>query len=205
MRPTLPSAVSPCFRDLIKVLKWYVDRVTEAERQEHIQEVLKVTPIPRSVRAAAAAPVTRPPPPTGTGDGVGWHSCLRAVMAAPELVRRARDFARLAHRTCSGLDPCASGLLGTGSDVPEGGWTRGCRWAVSLGSSWLLLLSPDRGRLGATCLKFSECRGWLSRGHSEEARGLTGCPTSLCPLSASVPWARLYVEVLTPRLQTCPH
>jgi hypothetical protein len=31
------------FRDLIKVLKWYVDRITEAERQEHIQEVLKVT------------------------------------------------------------------------------------------------------------------------------------------------------------------
>lgn len=30
------------FRDLIKVLKWYVDRITEAERQEHIQEVLKV-------------------------------------------------------------------------------------------------------------------------------------------------------------------
>ncbi|TKC40696.1 hypothetical protein EI555_021237, partial [Monodon monoceros] len=29
-------------RDLIKVLKWYVDRITEAERQEHIQEVLKV-------------------------------------------------------------------------------------------------------------------------------------------------------------------
>ncbi|XP_036753245.2 dedicator of cytokinesis protein 4 [Manis pentadactyla] len=28
-------------RDLIKVLKWYVDRITEAERQEHIQEVLK--------------------------------------------------------------------------------------------------------------------------------------------------------------------
>lgn len=31
-----------CFRDLIKVLKWYVDRVMEAERQEHIQDVLKV-------------------------------------------------------------------------------------------------------------------------------------------------------------------
>lgn len=30
------------YRDLIKVLKWYVDRITEAERQEHIQEVLKV-------------------------------------------------------------------------------------------------------------------------------------------------------------------
>uniref|UniRef100_A0A8C4PKK4 Dedicator of cytokinesis protein 4 n=1 Tax=Equus asinus asinus TaxID=83772 RepID=A0A8C4PKK4_EQUAS len=29
------------YRDLIKVLKWYVDRITEAERQEHIQEVLK--------------------------------------------------------------------------------------------------------------------------------------------------------------------
>ncbi|KAK2096461.1 Dedicator of cytokinesis protein 4 [Saguinus oedipus] len=31
----------PAFTDLIKVLKWYVDRITEAERQEHIQEVLK--------------------------------------------------------------------------------------------------------------------------------------------------------------------
>ncbi|XP_069620897.1 dedicator of cytokinesis protein 4 isoform X3 [Ranitomeya imitator] len=29
------------YRDLIKVLKWYVDRIIEAERQEHIQEVLK--------------------------------------------------------------------------------------------------------------------------------------------------------------------
>ncbi|ELK12672.1 Dedicator of cytokinesis protein 4 [Pteropus alecto] len=29
------------YRDLIKVLKWYVDRITEVERQEHIQEVLK--------------------------------------------------------------------------------------------------------------------------------------------------------------------
>lgn len=39
----MPSArFSSCFRDLIKVLKWYVDRITEAERQEHIQEVLKV-------------------------------------------------------------------------------------------------------------------------------------------------------------------
>nr|XP_014346036.1 PREDICTED: dedicator of cytokinesis protein 4 [Latimeria chalumnae] len=29
------------YRDLIKVLKWYVDRIIDAERQEHIQEVLK--------------------------------------------------------------------------------------------------------------------------------------------------------------------
>uniref|UniRef100_A0A6I8SKC6 Dedicator of cytokinesis protein 4 n=1 Tax=Xenopus tropicalis TaxID=8364 RepID=A0A6I8SKC6_XENTR len=29
------------YRDLIKVLKWYVDRIIEAERQEHIQDVLK--------------------------------------------------------------------------------------------------------------------------------------------------------------------
>ncbi|KAG8439778.1 hypothetical protein GDO86_005808 [Hymenochirus boettgeri] len=29
------------YRELIKVLKWYVDRIIEAERQEHIQEVLK--------------------------------------------------------------------------------------------------------------------------------------------------------------------
>lgn len=29
-------------RDLIKVLKWYVDRIIEADRQEHIQQVLKV-------------------------------------------------------------------------------------------------------------------------------------------------------------------
>lgn len=45
MRWRLPSAhFSLYFRDLIKVLKWYVDRITEAERQEHIQEVLKVRP-----------------------------------------------------------------------------------------------------------------------------------------------------------------
>jgi len=29
-------------RDLIKVLKWHIDRVTEVELHEHIQEVLKV-------------------------------------------------------------------------------------------------------------------------------------------------------------------
>ncbi|XP_062872121.1 dedicator of cytokinesis protein 4-like [Trichomycterus rosablanca] len=31
------------YRDLIKVLKWYVDRIIEAEHQEHIQRVLKAT------------------------------------------------------------------------------------------------------------------------------------------------------------------
>ncbi|XP_073710037.1 dedicator of cytokinesis protein 4b isoform X3 [Misgurnus anguillicaudatus] len=31
------------YRDLIKVLKWYVDRITEADRHEHIQQVLKAT------------------------------------------------------------------------------------------------------------------------------------------------------------------
>uniref|UniRef100_A0A8C2GRK8 Dedicator of cytokinesis 4b n=1 Tax=Cyprinus carpio TaxID=7962 RepID=A0A8C2GRK8_CYPCA len=31
------------YRDLIKVLKWYVDRIIEADRQEHIQQVLKAT------------------------------------------------------------------------------------------------------------------------------------------------------------------
>ncbi|XP_028810006.1 dedicator of cytokinesis protein 4b isoform X3 [Denticeps clupeoides] len=31
------------YRDLIKVLKWYVDRIIEAEHQEHIRQVLKAT------------------------------------------------------------------------------------------------------------------------------------------------------------------
>uniref|UniRef100_A0A8B9LIR9 Dedicator of cytokinesis 4b n=1 Tax=Astyanax mexicanus TaxID=7994 RepID=A0A8B9LIR9_ASTMX len=31
------------YRDLIKVMKWYVDRIIEAEHQEHIQQVLKAT------------------------------------------------------------------------------------------------------------------------------------------------------------------
>ncbi|XP_048841108.1 dedicator of cytokinesis protein 4-like isoform X1 [Brienomyrus brachyistius] len=31
------------YRDLIKVLKWYVDRIIDAERQQHIQQVLKAT------------------------------------------------------------------------------------------------------------------------------------------------------------------
>lgn len=31
-------------RDLIKVFKWYVDRVVDAEHQDHIQQVLKVRP-----------------------------------------------------------------------------------------------------------------------------------------------------------------
>uniref|UniRef100_A0A4W4E9R0 Dedicator of cytokinesis 4b n=1 Tax=Electrophorus electricus TaxID=8005 RepID=A0A4W4E9R0_ELEEL len=31
------------YRDLIKVLKWYMDRIIEAEHQEHIQQVLKAT------------------------------------------------------------------------------------------------------------------------------------------------------------------
>lgn len=30
-------------RDLIKVLKWYVDRIVDAEHQDHIQQVLKVS------------------------------------------------------------------------------------------------------------------------------------------------------------------
>uniref|UniRef100_A0A8D3BDU7 Dedicator of cytokinesis protein 4 n=1 Tax=Scophthalmus maximus TaxID=52904 RepID=A0A8D3BDU7_SCOMX len=32
------------YRDLIKVLKWYVDRIVDAEHQDHIQQVLKVKP-----------------------------------------------------------------------------------------------------------------------------------------------------------------
>ncbi|TRY71348.1 hypothetical protein DNTS_021185 [Danionella cerebrum] len=31
------------YRDLIKVLKWYVDRIIEADHQDHIQQVLKAT------------------------------------------------------------------------------------------------------------------------------------------------------------------
>ncbi|XP_054910667.1 dedicator of cytokinesis protein 4b isoform X1 [Poeciliopsis prolifica] len=31
------------YRDLIKVLKWYVDRIVEAEHQDHIQQVLKAS------------------------------------------------------------------------------------------------------------------------------------------------------------------
>ncbi|XP_060885434.1 dedicator of cytokinesis protein 4b isoform X6 [Labrus mixtus] len=31
------------YRDLIKVLKWYVDRIVDAEHQDHIQQVLKAT------------------------------------------------------------------------------------------------------------------------------------------------------------------
>uniref|UniRef100_A0A673YRM8 Dedicator of cytokinesis 4b n=1 Tax=Salmo trutta TaxID=8032 RepID=A0A673YRM8_SALTR len=31
------------YRDLIKVLKWYVDRIIDAEHQDHIQQVLKAT------------------------------------------------------------------------------------------------------------------------------------------------------------------
>uniref|UniRef100_A0A672J9T2 Dedicator of cytokinesis 4b n=1 Tax=Salarias fasciatus TaxID=181472 RepID=A0A672J9T2_SALFA len=31
------------YRDLIKVLKWYVDRIVDAEHQEHIQQVLKAS------------------------------------------------------------------------------------------------------------------------------------------------------------------
>ncbi|KAA0720700.1 Dedicator of cytokinesis protein 4 [Triplophysa tibetana] len=31
------------YRDLIKVLKWYVDRIIDADRQEHIRQVLKAT------------------------------------------------------------------------------------------------------------------------------------------------------------------
>lgn len=55
-------------------------------------------PITWSVRAAAAAP--RDPVPstqTGVSDGVGWHSRSGVFVAAPGLVKRERDFARLAH------------------------------------------------------------------------------------------------------------
>lgn len=41
------SALQLCFfsRDLIKVFKWYVDRIVDAEHQDHIQQVLKVRPL----------------------------------------------------------------------------------------------------------------------------------------------------------------
>lgn len=38
----LPLSLCVRFRDLIKVLKWYVDRIIDAEHQDHIQQVLKV-------------------------------------------------------------------------------------------------------------------------------------------------------------------
>lgn len=46
-----------CFfsRDLIKVFKWYVDRVIEAEHQDHIQQVLKVRP-PRGAQERGLGP-----------------------------------------------------------------------------------------------------------------------------------------------------
>jgi len=40
-----------CSRDLIKVLKWHIDRVTEVELHEHIQEVLKVRKMSTAVIA----------------------------------------------------------------------------------------------------------------------------------------------------------
>lgn len=61
----------PPFRDLIKVLKWYVDRITEVERQEHIQEVLKVTSEgPSGARSVALPRGTGPSVRTGVGGGV---------------------------------------------------------------------------------------------------------------------------------------
>lgn len=52
------------------MLKWYVDRITEAERQEHIQEVLKVTPDEASRALRVAMPRgTGPSMQTGVGDG----------------------------------------------------------------------------------------------------------------------------------------
>jgi len=40
-------------RDLIKVLKWYVDRIIEADRQEHIQQVLKVRALAKPLSLSA--------------------------------------------------------------------------------------------------------------------------------------------------------
>uniref|UniRef100_A0A3B5M6F2 Dedicator of cytokinesis 4b n=1 Tax=Xiphophorus couchianus TaxID=32473 RepID=A0A3B5M6F2_9TELE len=47
INPTYHRLLCVCFsvfsRDLIKVLKWYVDRIVEAEHQDHIQQVLKAS------------------------------------------------------------------------------------------------------------------------------------------------------------------
>lgn len=55
------------------MLKWYVDRITEAERQEHIQEVLKVTPDRQGSLDAWAWPCLRERAPP-LGQGGGWCS-----------------------------------------------------------------------------------------------------------------------------------
>ena len=47
----LCMCVCVCSRDLIKVLKWYVDRIVDAEHQDHIQQVLKVRPPHEDSRA----------------------------------------------------------------------------------------------------------------------------------------------------------
>lgn len=41
----IADAVCLFSRDLIKVFKWYVDRIVDAEHQDHIQQVLKVRPL----------------------------------------------------------------------------------------------------------------------------------------------------------------
>lgn len=41
---TSPQLPSPCFsRELIRCLKWYMDRSAEVVRQDHIQEAMRVS------------------------------------------------------------------------------------------------------------------------------------------------------------------
>lgn len=136
------------------MLKWYVDRITEAERQEHIQEVLKVTPDEASGGAGCGhASGNRP---LHADRGGGWRSLhpedLTRTTAAAELgtlegTRQARPLHPL------GLNPSSSGR----PNPRGGGWQEGVSARTAGGRSSLAVPGSCVYRpLRAIPLAFSE-------------------------------------------------
>lgn len=102
------------------MLKWYVDRITEAERQEHIQEVLKVmAPLRTANRGSqswremiAASLISSAQTVISDVTFLTFRfKDLNQFMAAPELMKFERVIARPVHWTFWVLTPCSSGFL----------------------------------------------------------------------------------------------
>lgn len=115
------------------MLKWYVDRITEAERQEHIQEVLKVTPDEASWGVGVVVPRgTGPSAQTGVGGRSLHPKELTCTLAAAELgtlegTHQACPLTRLGGTFLLWVpEPLGSGLAG-------GGLCEDRRWVVMLG------------------------------------------------------------------------
>lgn len=97
------------------MLKWYVDRITEAERQEHIQEVLKVITRPLKTDESLTKLLRDDWRLIGSSAQtvIGGDTLLtfqfknlNQFMTAPGLMKLERDFARPVHRNLLRIKSC---------------------------------------------------------------------------------------------------